>query len=154
MPTSGSTRRGLLPPLCGGIVRYEELPVLPIPSSPAQCREETSSTWSSDDRRKIQRHLAPYHGASPWERADTGAGNWELGAGWETSQGNPLAEYAWGWGLGAAQDGSEIAPSWPPRWPKVAPKMAQDRPKTPHAIIKRVKGTLWLSMHAQWRFRV
>ena len=32
--------------------------------------------------------------------------------------------------------------------------MAQDRPKMPQAIIKGVKGTLWLSMHAQWRFRV
>ena len=54
MPTKGSTRRGLLLPLCGGIVQSQVLPVLPIPSSPAQCREETTFTWTSDDRRKLQ----------------------------------------------------------------------------------------------------
>ena len=55
MPTKGSIRRGLLPPLCGGIPQSQKLLVLPIPSSPAQCREETTFTWTSDDRRKLQR---------------------------------------------------------------------------------------------------
>ena len=50
LPTRGSTRRGLLPPPCGGSLPSKELPVLPIPSSPAQWREETTHTWSSDDR--------------------------------------------------------------------------------------------------------
>ena len=49
-PTWGSTRRGVLPPPCGGKLLSKELPVLPIPSSPAQCREDTTFTWSSDDR--------------------------------------------------------------------------------------------------------
>ena len=49
-PTWASTRRGVLPPPCGGKLLSKELPVLPIPSSPAQCREDSTYAWSSDDR--------------------------------------------------------------------------------------------------------
>ena len=41
LPTTGSTRRGILPPPCGGKLTSKELSALPIPSSPAQCREDT-----------------------------------------------------------------------------------------------------------------
>ena len=45
LPTRGSSRRGVLPPLRGGNSWSEESPALPIPSYPAQCREDTTS-WN------------------------------------------------------------------------------------------------------------
>ena len=45
LPTRGSCRRGVLPPLRGGNSRTKESPVLPIPSYPALCREDTTS-WN------------------------------------------------------------------------------------------------------------
>ena len=45
LPTRGSCRRGVLPPLRGGNSWTKESPVLPIPSYPALCREDTTS-WN------------------------------------------------------------------------------------------------------------
>ena len=45
LPTRSSSRRGLLPPLRGGNWKCKESPVLPIPSYPALCREDTTS-WN------------------------------------------------------------------------------------------------------------
>ena len=45
LPTRGSSRRGVFPPLRGGNSWSEESPALPIPSYPAQCREDTTS-WN------------------------------------------------------------------------------------------------------------
>ena len=45
LPTRGSSRRGVLPPLRGGNSWTKESPALPIPSYPALCREDTTS-WN------------------------------------------------------------------------------------------------------------
>ena len=41
---------GFFPHIAGGKLTSKELSALSIPSSPAQCREDTTYTWSSDDR--------------------------------------------------------------------------------------------------------
>ena len=43
LPTRGSSWRGQPPPLRGGNSGCKESPVLPIPSYPALCREDTTS---------------------------------------------------------------------------------------------------------------
>ena len=55
LPTRGSCRRGVLPPLRGGNSWTKESPVLPIPSYPALCREDTTS-WN--DGRPRTHHRA------------------------------------------------------------------------------------------------
>ena len=50
LPTRGSSRRGVLPPLRGGNSCTKESPALPIPSYPAQCREDTTS-WNDGQPR-------------------------------------------------------------------------------------------------------
>ena len=51
LPTWSSSRRGLHPPLRGGNSSYKEWPVLPTPSYPALCREDTTS-WNDGRSRK------------------------------------------------------------------------------------------------------
>ena len=58
LPTRGSCRRGVLPPLRGGNSWTKESPVLPIPSYPALCREDTTS-WN--DGRPRTHHKQCHH---------------------------------------------------------------------------------------------
>ena len=58
LPTRGSSRRGVLPPLRGGNSWTKESPVLPIPSYPALCLEDTTS-WNNGRPRLNNRIKVP-----------------------------------------------------------------------------------------------
>ena len=53
LPIRSSSRRGLPPPLRGGSSLSKESPVLPIPSYPALCREDTTS-WNDGRPRTLR----------------------------------------------------------------------------------------------------
>jgi hypothetical protein len=64
LPTRGSSWRGLHSPLRGGYSQCKESPVLPIPSYPALCREDTTS-WihgRSGTPPELQHNLQFYKG--------------------------------------------------------------------------------------------
>ena len=52
LPTRGPLGEGFFPQILGGSFSLAILPTpaLPYPSYPALCREDTTHSWSSDDR--------------------------------------------------------------------------------------------------------
>ena len=56
LPIRSSSRRGLPPPLRGGSSLSKESPVLPIPSYPALCREDTTS-WNDGRPRTLRARM-------------------------------------------------------------------------------------------------
>ena len=91
----------------GGNLRCKEHPVLPIPSSPAQCCEETTYTWSSDDRCN---HDGVNGGSEEKSRAEVKM-LLQVGTAWGDRLRDVLGHLQGSWAVSAASQGPWAA-SW------------------------------------------